>query len=266
MHAFRYNRVETVEDAVVALQEDDEAKLLAGGQTLLASLKLRLASPSALIDLGGISALAGIRRTDDGIEVRSMTKHSEVAVHDLVVQNIPSLALMASKIGDRMVRNMGTIGGSLANNDPAADYPAALLALDARITTTKRTVGADDFLLGMFETALERTEIITSVHFKAPKRASYVKFRQSASRFAVVGVYVAEYENCVRVAVTGAGSVAFRVTEFEDALTKSYEPDQVAGLTVAENLLSSDMHASASYRASLIPVMTARAVQASLTA
>jgi carbon-monoxide dehydrogenase medium subunit len=217
-----------------------------------------------LIDLGGIAELAGIEETNEGVVVGAMTKHAEVAVNDVVVRKIPGLASMASGIGDRMVRNMGTIGGSLANNDPAADYPAALLALNASVITTRRSIAADEFLLGMFETALERSEIITSVQFKAPKIAAYVKFRQPASRFAIVGVFVAKFADEVRVAVAGAGSVAFRVPEFEAALAEVYAADAVEGLRVDAELLNSDMHASAAYRASLVPVIAGRAVAASL--
>jgi aerobic carbon-monoxide dehydrogenase medium subunit len=265
MRAFQYYRAESVAAAVAALQADEEAKLIAGGQTLLPSLKLRLASPSTLIDLGDISELSGIQETDDGIEVRSMTKHAQVAVHGAVLRRIPSLGLTASRIGDRMVRNMGTIGGSVANNDPAADYPAALLALDATVVTTQRSVRADAFFVGMFETVLERAEIITAVKFKAPLAGAYVKFRQPASRFAIVGVFVARYEASVRVAVTGAGPLAFRLPEFEMALGEDYSPRSLAGAKLDEAMLNSDLHASASYRASIIPVIAARAVAASLT-
>ena len=264
MHAFKYTRAQSIESAVAALNAHEEAKLIAGGQTLLASLKLRLASPTLLIDLGGIASLCGIHETNEGIAVGAMTKHAEVAVNDVIVRKIPGLASMASGIGDRMVRNMGTLGGSLANNDPAADYPAALLALNANVITTKRSIVADEFLVGMFETALERSEIITSVQFKTPKIAAYVKFRQPASRFAIVGVFVAQFADEVRVAVAGAGSVAFRLPEFEAALTQDYAPHSVEGLTVDADSLSSDMHASAAYRASLVPVIAGRAVAASL--
>jgi aerobic carbon-monoxide dehydrogenase medium subunit len=262
MNAFRYQRPLDIAEAVSGLLANSEAKLIAGGQTLLPSLKLRLASPSLLIDLAAIPSLRGIVESPGTITVRAMTRHAEVASSSVIAQKIHGLASLAGGVGDRMVRNMGTIGGSIANSDPAADYPAALLALDAVVITTTRRIPATDFFLGMFETALQPGEIVTAVEFAVPTASSYVKFRQPASRFAMVGVFVARYPSCVRVAVAGAGSLAFRLPHFEAALASRFSEDAVLGLPVETDALSTDLHATSEYRASLIPIIAGRAVSA----
>ena len=263
MHAFEYHRPGSTKDAL-SLGKKDEAKYLAGGQSLVQAMKLRLSSPSDLVDLGTIKELAGIKATKDGVEIGAMTRHADVASSSLVQKTIPALASLAGIIGDRQVRHMGTIGGSLANNDPAADYPAAALGLGATITTNKRKIEADKFFQGLYETALEAGEIITSVTFPAPKRAAYMKFKNPASRFALVGVFVADTGKGVRVAVTGAGPVVFRQADMEKALTAKFAPDAVAGIKVKADGLNNDLHASPEYRAHLITVMAKRAVAAAL--
>ncbi len=235
---------------------------MAGGQTLIAALKLRLASPSDVIDLRGVAELRGIRKDGGAISIGALTTHAEVAASKDVLQAVPALASLAASIGDPMVRNMGTLGGSIANNDPAADYPAGVLALGATVHTNKRKIAAGDFFTGMYETALQPGEIITSVSFPLPKRAGYAKFKNPASRYAIVGVFVAETANGVRVAVTGAGPCVFRVPELEKALASKFSADAVANIKVAAAGLNSDMHASAEYRAHLVTVMTKRAVAA----
>jgi len=262
MYAFNYQKAKSVADAAAALSKGGDAKLLAGGQSLIAALKLRLAAPSDLIDLGGIKELAGITVDAAGITIGAMTRHAEVAASEHVRAKIPALARLAGGIGDRMVRNMGTIGGSLAHNDPVADYPAAVLGLNATVNTNKRKIAADDFFKGMFETALQTGEIIVSVSFPVPKRAAYVKFRNQASGYAIVGVMAAETAGGVRVAVTGAASSVFRVAAMEKALAANWSPDAVAGIAVPAGELNSDMHASPEYRAHLITVMARRAVEA----
>ena len=262
MHAFKYHRPSSV-DAAAALIKG-EAKLLAGGQTLVQTMKLRLASPSDIIDLGTIKDLAGIKSDGKSVTIGAMTRHAEVAHSADVKKAIPALAALAGMIGDRQVRAMGTCGGSIANNDPAADYPAAALALNATITTNKGKYEADKFFKGMFSTALAEDEIITSVSFQAPKRAAYMKFKNPASRFAIVGVFVADFGGAVRVAVTGAGPSVFRQADMEKALSAKFAPESVANIKVKQDGLNSDMHASAEYRAHLVTVMAKRAVEAAL--
>lgn len=262
MHAFNYQKVNSVADAVAALSKGEDVKLLAGGQSLIAAMKLRLSAPSDLIDLGGIKELTGIKVEGASITIGAMTRHAEVARSKDVQAKIPALASLAGGIGDRMVRNMGTLGGSLAHNDPVADYPAAVLGLGATVNTNKRNIAADDFFKGMFETALQTGEIIVSVSFPVPKRAAYIKFKNPASRYAIVGVLVAETGSGVRVAVTGAASSVFRVAEMEKALAAKWSPDAVAGISVPAGKLNSDLHASAEYRAHLVTVMARRAVEA----
>ena len=262
MYSFNYNRVKSVADAAAALGKSDDAKLLAGGQSLVAAMKLRLSKPSDLIDLGTIADLRGIKVEGSTVTIGAMTRHAEVAASAEVKKAIPALAALAAGIGDRQVRNMGTIGGSVANNDPAADYPAALVGMGATIQTNKRKIAADDFFKGMFETALQAGEIITSVSFPAPKRAAYMKFKNPASRFAIVGVFVAETSSGVRVAVTGASPGVFRVAEMEKALGAKFSPESVANIKIPEKGLSSDIHAKADYRAHLVTVMAKRAVAA----
>jgi carbon-monoxide dehydrogenase medium subunit len=264
MYAFRYYKSSSVADAAARLSADPEAKLLAGGQTLLASMKLRLAGPAELVDLAKVGELRGIKVDASGVTIGAMTRHAEVARSADVRKAIPALASLAGMIGDRMVRNMGTIGGSVANNDPAADYPAGVLGLAATITTNKRKIAADDFFKGMYETALQPGEIITSISFPIPKRAAYMKFKNPASRYALVGVFVADTQGGPRVAVTGAGPSVFRVPQMEKALAAKFAPESVAGISIPADGLNSDIHAQADYRAHLVTIMAKRAVEAAL--
>lgn len=264
MYEFNYQKAASVADASAKLGAGDDARLLAGGQTLIAAMKLRLAAPTDLIDLDGIAELRGIKADGKGITIGAMTRHAEVAASRDVRDAIPALADVAESIGDPMVRNMGTLGGSIANNDPAADYPAALVGLGATVKTNQREIPADDFFTGMFMTALEPGEIIVSVRFPKPKRAAYMKFSNPASRYAIVGVFVADTGSGVRVAVTGAGACVFRVAEMEKALGTKFSPEAVAGISVASDDLNADMHASAAYRAHLVTVMAKRAVEKAL--
>ncbi len=262
MYAFRYQKPKNLAEAAALLAKGGDAKLLAGGQSLLAAMKLRLSAPSDLIDLGAIAELSGIKLEGANVVVGAMTRHAEVARSKEVQAKIPALANLAGSIGDRMVRNMGTIGGSLAHNDPVADYPAAVLGLGATVITNKRKIAGDDFFKGMFETALQSGEIIVAVGFPAPKRAAYVKFKNPASRYAIVGVMAAETANGVRVAVTGAGPCVFRVPEMEKALASKWSADSIASIHAPADGLNSDLHASAEYRSHLITVMARRAVEA----
>lgn len=262
MYAFNYQKPGSIAAAAAALAAGADAKLLAGGQSLLAAMKLRLSAPTDLVDLGGIRELEGIRVDADGVTIGAMTRHAEVARSKEVNARIPALASLAAGIGDRMVRNMGTLGGSIAHNDPVADYPAALLGLGAVVNTSVRRIAADDFFKGMFETALQPAEIIVSVTFPPPRRAAYLKFRNPASRYAIVGVMAAETAEGVRVAVTGAAPCVFRVPEMEQALARRWSADAIAGISVPEAKLNNDLHASAEYRAHLITVMARRAVAA----
>ena len=262
MHAFKYHRPASVKDAAALAK--GEAKLLAGGQTLVQTMKLRLASPSDIIDLGTIKDLTGIKSDGKTVTIGAMTRHAEVAHSADVKKAIPALAALAGMIGDRQVRAMGTCGGSIANNDPAADYPAAVLALGATVITNKRKLSAEEFFKGMFTTALGEGEIITAVAFPVPKRAAYTKFKNQASRFAIVGVFVADFGSSVRVAVTGAGPSVFRQGDMEKALGAKFAPESVANIKVKQDGLNSDMHASAEYRAHLVTVMAKRAVEAAL--
>ena len=264
MHAFEYHRPSSTKDAIGLAGKKREGRYLAGGQSLVQAMKLRLSSPTDLIDLGTIRELAGIKMAGGSVEIGAMTRHAEVASSSEIKKAIPSLEAMAALIGDRQVRHMGTIGGSLANNDPAADYPAAVLGLGATITTNKRKIEADKFFKGLYETALEAGELITSVSFPAPKRAAYMKFKNPASRFAIVGVFVADFGGKVRVGVTGAGPSAFRQAEMEKALSAKFAPESVASIKVKPDGLNNDLHASPEYRAHLITVMAKRAVEAAL--
>ena len=259
MYAFNFERPSSLADAA-RLAQSGGAKVLAGGQTLLASMKLRLANPEQLVDLGGIAELAGIRRDGNALVIGAMTRHADVAANADVKSALPALADLAGGIGDRQVRAMGTLGGSVANNDPAACYPAAVLGLNATITTTKRKIAADDFFQGMFTTALEDGELITSVSFPIVKRAAYIKFKQPASRFALIGVFVAQTDSGARVAVTGGGNGVFRHAGLEQALGKSFTQAAAAGVKVDPGPLSGDLHGSAAYRANLVSVLAQRAV------
>jgi len=260
MHNFAYHRPASVADAIKALGSAADGKFIAGGQTILPTLRQRLAEPSDVIDLGGIAELKGIKVEGDGVTIGAMTTHAEVAHSAEVKKAIPALASLAHLIGDRQVRHRGTIGGSLANNDPAADYPAAALGLGATIRTNKREIKADDFFKGMFETALAEGEIITAVHFPKPDKAGYEKFRQPASRFALVGVLVAKTKGGVRVAVTGAGPSVFRSKELEAALGANFTADAAKAVKLKADGLNADLHGSPEYRASLISTMASRAV------
>ena len=262
MYAFNYHRPETLEAASAALAAAADGQVLAGGQTLIPTLKQRLANPSDVIDLGGIAGLGGVRREGDAIVVGAMTRHAEVASSAEVRNAIPALAALADGIGDPQVRNAGTIGGSIANADPAADYPAAVVGLGATVRTGRRAIAGDDFFTGLFETALEEGEIVLSVSFPVPRRAAYAKFPNPASRYAVVGVMVAETASGVRVAVTGAGGHAFRVGAMESALGASFTPEAIRDVAVSPDGLNEDIHASAEYRAHLVGVMARRAVAA----
>jgi carbon-monoxide dehydrogenase medium subunit len=259
---FAYQAPASVAEAAKAAAAGN-AKILAGGQSLLAAIKLGLAAPDALVDLGKVPGLAGIRLEGDKLVIGAMTTHAAVAASAEVKKACPALAEMASNIGDRQVRNRGTIGGSLANNDPAADYPAAVLALGATIQTDRRTLAADDFFKGLYETALGEAEVITAVSFPLPKKAGWQKFRQPASRFAIVGVFVAQGPAGTRVAVTGAGPCAFRCKPLEDKLASNWSAQACEGVKIGAQGLNSDLHGSAEYRAALIPVLAARAVAGS---
>ena len=259
MQAFAYDKPSTVADAVRAASGDN-AKLIAGGQSLLASMKLGLAAPDALVDLAGIAGLSGITVAGGSVKIGAMATHAAVAAHTGVQQAIPALADLAGKIGDRQVRNRGTIGGSLANNDPAACYTAAVLGLGATVHTNTRSIAADDFFTGMFETALQAGEVITAVSFPVPEAAGWQKFKQPASRFSIVGVFVSKGPQGVRVAVTGAGACVFRASGLEARLANNWSAAALAGATVPADGLNTDLHGSAEYRAALIPVLAGRAV------
>jgi carbon-monoxide dehydrogenase medium subunit len=263
-YQFTYTRAKSLAEAQALLAKSPEAKLLAGGQTLIAAMKMRLAQPSDLIDISGLQELSFIRRAGDALVIGAGTKHQDVTTSDEVKRTIPALAHLAEIIGDPAVRHMGTIGGSLANNDPAADYPAAVLALSATIKTTRRAIAADDFFTGMFTTALEEDEIVTEVSFPIPERAGYAKFPNPASRYAMAGVFVAKTKSGVRVAVTGAGASVFRMPEMEAALAQSFTPGAIAKISVSADGMNSDIHGSAEYRAHLVGVMAKRAIEAAL--
>ena len=259
MYAFAYERPASVADALAKIAAGGQA--LAGGQTLIASLKQRLAQPETLVDLGGVADLSGIRKDGNTLVIGAMTRHETVADSADVKATIPSLAALAGQIGDRQVRAMGTMGGSVANNDPAACYPSAVLGLGATVETNRRKIAADDFFQGMYTTALEEGELITAIHFPAPQKAAYAKFRQPASRFALVGVFVAQTANGVRVAITGAGNGVFRHAGLEAALNKSFTPEAVEGVVIDAGELNGDLHASAAFRAQLVKVQTQKAVK-----
>ena len=261
MYAFEYQRAQDVAAAVKAIKASG-GKALAGGQSLLGAMKLRLAQPGTLVDLGRINGLSGIKVDAGNVTIGATTHHADVAASADVQNAIPALAQLAGHIGDRQVRNRGTIGGSLANNDPAACYPAAVLGLGATVVTDRREIAADNFFTGMYETALAEDELITAVRFPRPKRAAYLKFMNPASRFALVGVFVAETAGGVRVAVTGAASCVFRCKELEAALNKSLTPAAAKAVKLSADEFNGDLHATPEYRAHLIPVLAARAVAA----
>ncbi len=260
MYDFTYHRPKTLPAAIKALQKAKDGKFLAGGMSLIPTLKFRLAQLSDLIDLSGLKQLSGIKKQKNAIVIGAMTTHAEVAASKDVAKAIPALAKLAGSIGDPQVRNRGTLGGSLAHADPAADYPAAVVGLGATVETNKRKIPADKFFKGMFETALGKNEIVMAVSFPIPKRAAYVKFPNPASRYAVVGVMVSQGKDGVRVAVTGAGPSVFRVAKMEKALAANFAPEALEGIIVPTDDLNADLHASAEYRAHLVTVMAKRAV------
>ena len=263
MYEFKYHRPETLQQAANLLAENEDAMLIAGGHTLVPVMKQRLASPAHLIDLSHIEGLDSIEMREGLLAIGATATHADVADSSIVGEAIPALAELAAMIGDPAVRHKGTIGGSLANNDPTADYPAACLALGATIVTSKRRLESDDYFQGMFSTALEADEIITQVMFPLPKQAAYQKFRNQASRYALVGVFVARLPSDVRVAVTGAGADGvFRLAAFEEALKRSFKSESLEGLSVPADGLNNDLHGSAEYRAHLIGVLARRAVDA----
>ena len=260
MYSTKIVKAESSSAAAQAIGSAGEGKILAGGMTLIPTLKQRLANPDCLVDISGCG-LEGIEDQGSTLRIGAMTKHVTVAESSSVAKAIPALAALAEGIGDRQVRNRGTIGGSVANNDPAACYPSAVMALDGTVHTNKRDIAASDFFTGMFETALEDEEVIEAVSFKKPEKACYMKFPNPASRYAMVGVFVAKFSDGVRVAVTGAGEEGvFRHSDLENALSSNFSEDAVSGVEISANGLMSDIHASADYRANLIGEMTKRAV------
>jgi aerobic carbon-monoxide dehydrogenase medium subunit len=262
MTGFAYQTPSSVAEAAKAAAAGN-SKILAGGQSLLGAIKLGLAAPDALVDLAKIGGLDTIKVDGNNLVIGAMATHAKVAASPEVQRAIPALAKLAGSIGDRQVRNRGTIGGSLANNDPAADYPAAVLGLGATVTTDRRSIAADDFFKGLYETALAEGEIITAVSFPIPKKAGWEKFKQPASRFSIVGVFASQGASGVRVAITGAGACVFRAKALEDKLATNWSPAACEGVTFGSDGLSSDLHGSAEYRAALIPVIAGRAVAGS---
>ena len=262
MYAFNYQRPASVTDAKAALSGD--ARFLAGGQSLIQAMKLRLSSSETLVDLSAIKDLKSIKMDGANLVIGAMTTHAEVAMSADVKRACPALAELAGGIGDPMVRNMGTIGGSIANADPAADYPAGVVGLGATIRTNQRTIAADSFFSGLYETALQPGELITAVSFPPAAKATYMKYKQPASRFALVGVFVSQGSGGVRVAVTGAKGSVFRATQIEAALTKSFTPEAAKAVKIPTTDINSDMHGTAEYRAAMISVMASRAVAAAL--
>jgi len=262
MYAFNYQRPASVDAAVKALADCDDGMFLAGGMSIIPTMKQRLAQPSDLVDLAGLAELSGVRADGDTLVIGATTTHAEVAASEEVRKHIPALAHLANHIGDPAVRARGTIGGSIAHADPAADYPAAVVGLGARVETNKRSIDGDDFFTALFETALAEGELVTAVHFPIPARAGYSKFPNPASRYAVVGVMASEGSAGTRVAVTGAGSSVFRVLEMEQALAGNFAPSAIEGISVSASSLNSDIHASSEYRAHLVTVMAKRAVAA----
>lgn len=260
MYQFSYHKPATVEEAVTLYGEAEDGLYLSGGQTLIPTLKQRLAAPSDLIDLSGIESLKGIRVEDGVVRVGAFTRHADVAGSPDIRKALPVLAALAGHIGDAQVRNLGTLGGSVANSDPAADYPAAVIGLGATLHTQNRSIAADDYFQDLFETALTPGEILTRIDFPVPDRAAYRKFPNPASRYAVVGVLVADFGGRIRVGVTGAGPCAFRATALEEALAREFSPAAVRSVDVPEAGFNSDLHASAEYRANLVRVMAERAV------
>ena len=263
MYSVNYHRASSLDEAAKLIASAEDGKLVSGGMTLIPAMKTRLAAPSDLVDLRHIKDLKGIQVSGRDVRIGAGTTHAEVAASRELKSACHAIVHLAGHIGDPHVRHMGTIGGSIANNDPAADYPSAMLALGATIVTSKREIKADDFFTGMFETALEDGEIVKAVKFTGPDKCGYAKFPNPASRYAMTGVFVARRGNEVRVAVTGAGdNGVFRATELEAALSKSFDPSALDGASVSADTMMSDIHASAEYRANLVVVMAKRAVAA----
>ena len=262
MHDFAYHRPGSIEDALALFEEADDGLYLAGGQTLIPVLKQRLAMPSDVIDLGAIDGLSGITEDDGIIRIGAMTTHADIAGSALLGEKIPALASLAGHIGDPHVRNLGTIGGSISNADPAADYPAAIVGTAAKVHTNTREIAADDFFTGFFETALEEGELVTHVTMPAPERAAYAKAPNPASRYAMVGVFAARTWDGPRIAVTGAAAHVFRIEDMEYALRAEWAADRIADLIIETKDFNDDMHASAEYRAHLVSVLVQRAVKA----
>ena len=262
MHQFNYHRADDLAQAGDLLKNNPGAVLLAGGQTLIATMKQRLASPDMLVDIGRIDSMKKIETQGEQLSIGAVCSHAKVAQSQIVQDFLPSLSRLAEHIGDPHVRHMGTIGGSLANNDPSADYPAGLLALKGVIKTDRRKIAGDDFITGIFETCLQEGEIITSIDFARPQKAAYAKFPSPASRYALVGVFVAQFADGVRVAVTGAGSCAFRETNLEAALNGDFHPRAVDNVRISADAMIGDIHGSAEYRAHLVSIMTKRAITA----
>jgi aerobic carbon-monoxide dehydrogenase medium subunit len=266
MYDFTYCRPKTLAEAAALLEQSKDSKPLSGGMSLVPVMRHRLAHPSALIDLGAIAELRGVEMRGDALRIGAATTHFAVSRSPLVVARIPALAKLAGGIGDPLVRNRGTIGGSLANNDPAACYPSSILALDAVIETNRREVSADDFILDMFQTALEPGEIIIGVRFPAPSFATYIKFANLSSRFSIVGLFLARRSGRVRIGITGAGHCAFRPRDLEQALTVRFTPETARGVAISPRELQTDTHASAEFRAQLISELAAEAVAEAITA
>ncbi|MCP5180743.1 MAG: xanthine dehydrogenase family protein subunit M [Pseudomonadales bacterium] len=262
MYRFRHHRPATVDEAARIFSDCEDPAYLGGGMTLIPTMKQRLAAPTDLIDLGRVDGLSGIRVSGEEIRIGAFTRHADVAASREVIHAIPALASLARQIGDMQVRNRGTIGGSVANSDPAADYPAAVVALGATVHTNRRRIAGDDFFKDLFETALEPGEIITAIDFPIPARAAYRKFPQPASRYAIVGVMVAELGGKARVGVTGAGPCAFRATALEEALNRGFDAAHLEGVEIPDAGFNTDMHASAEYRAHLVGVMAGQALAA----
>jgi carbon-monoxide dehydrogenase medium subunit len=262
MYRFTHHRPTTVDEATRIFEQAEDPSYLSGGMTLIPTMKQRLASPTDLIDLALVTGMQGIQVRSEAARIGAFTRHAEVASHQELARAIPALAFLAGQIGDNQVRNRGTIGGSVANSDPAADYPAAIIALGASIVTSRRTIRGDAFFQDLFETALEPGELITAIEFPVPRRAAYRKFPNPASRYAVAGVMVAQFADGVRVGVTGAGPCAFRATTLEEALNRSFSANSLDDVDVPDAGFKSDMHASAEYRAHLVKVLAKRAVEA----
>ena len=262
MYKFNYQKVSSIKEAEKLLNEDEEAKIIAGGQTLIPTMKQRLAPISVLIDIGGISDLNFIKEENDLIVIGANTTHFEVASSDLIKNKIPSLSDLAEGIGDPHVRNMGTIGGSISNNDPTADYPAACLSLGAVIKTNKRDIISNDFFVGLFETALDENEIVISISFNIPEKSSYMKFPNPASRYAMAGVYLSIFKDKITVSVTGASeNGVFQWKEMEDILSENLSVDNAKKVNLSPDGIMSDIHADSIYRANLVEVMAIRAVE-----